>query len=149
MSIAIGEIVEGTVVKTAAYGAIVRLQCGAMGLIHISEIADTFVRDVNDYFRERVRVRVLALKEKNRYELSAKNVEQPLRDAPQINSRPKRAAPAKEAIYLGPEESDDCSRTCRHGLPFEKMLADFTKESQERLLDLRRNMESKRGVKSR
>ena len=68
MAIDIGNTVDGTVVKLAEYGVIVRLQGGKTGLIHISEIADTFVRDVKDYFKEhdRVRVKVLSVNDKGR-----------------------------------------------------------------------------------
>ena len=79
MTFEIGNTVDGTVVKLAEYGAIVRLAGGKTGLIHISEVADTFVRDIKDYFKERdrVRVKVLSVNSKGRYQLSAKGIEQP------------------------------------------------------------------------
>src|SRR5512133_1443964 len=77
--IEIGSTVEGTVVKLADYGAIVRLAGGKMGLVHISEVTDAYVRDVREYFREndRVIVKVLKLNNKGRYELSTKQAEAP------------------------------------------------------------------------
>jgi S1 RNA binding domain protein len=43
MEVAAGTILEGTVVKITHYGAFVELPDGKSGLVHISEIADTYV----------------------------------------------------------------------------------------------------------
>ena len=82
MTIEPGSIVNGVVVKIAEFGAIVRLGGGNTGLIHISEIADTFVRDVRDHLCEEdeVTVKVLRVNNKGRYELSLKQCE--LKPAP-------------------------------------------------------------------
>ena len=148
MSTDIGSTVEGTIVKLAEYGAIVRLQGGKTGLIHISEIADTFVRDVKEYFKEhdRVRVKILSINNKGRYELSTKNIEQPEPEAPHEKKKPAEREP--EAVNLGPESDGNL----RHGhmhLGFEDSLQRYMKDSQERLLDIKRNVENKRGFKRR
>ena len=52
MSVDTGTIVEGTVVKITNYGAFVELPDGRSGLVHIREIADTYVKDVRDYLKE-------------------------------------------------------------------------------------------------
>lgn len=145
MAIEIGSTVDGVVVKVTEYGAIVRMQGGKTGLIHISEIADTFVRDVKEYFKEhdRVRVRVLSVNSKGRYELSTKQVEQP----PQSLLSPKSAKTIErppEVIDLGPEPESEMETTAV-AQSFEERLSRFVKESEERLLQLKRNIESKRG----
>ena len=48
MTVEVGVTVRGTVVKVTDYGAIVRLPEGKSGLIHISEIADAYVRDIRE-----------------------------------------------------------------------------------------------------
>lgn len=151
MSIDIGSTVEGTVVKLAEYGAIVRLQGGKTGLIHISEIADTFVRDVKDYFKEhdRVRVRVLSVNNKGRYELSTKDVEQPVIQGPSQHERPRSVKHPREPVNLGPDELSDGDQRYFRPATFEDQLSQFMKESQERLLDLKRNLEAKRGNRKR
>ena len=53
MALETGSIVEGTVVKITNYGAFIELPEGKSGLVHISEIADTYVKDVKDYLKER------------------------------------------------------------------------------------------------
>ncbi|MDW7674009.1 MAG: S1 RNA-binding domain-containing protein, partial [Bacillota bacterium] len=52
MSIAIGSIVEGVVTGITNFGAFVQLPGGVTGLVHISEVADAYVKDVNDYLKE-------------------------------------------------------------------------------------------------
>ncbi|MDR7522662.1 MAG: S1 RNA-binding domain-containing protein [Armatimonadota bacterium] len=119
----IGSIVEGTVVKITHYGAFVELPGGKSGLVHISEIADTYVKDVKDYLKEqeKVRVKVLGLNEKGKLDLSVKQA-------------------------LSPEERQ--ARTKARS-SFEEKLKAFMKESEERLLDLKRNTEAKRGGRRR
>lgn len=149
MSIDIGSTVEGTIVKLADYGAIVRLQGGKTGLIHISEIADTFVRDVKDYFKEqdRVIVRVLSVNNKGRYELSTKDIEQPVLETPPAREKEPPPERPAEVIDLGPDglDFDQSSEDAR----FEEQLQRYIKDSQERLTDIKRNIECKRGKKKR
>lgn len=123
MGIEVGSIVEGTVVKITHYGAFVELPDGKSGLVHISEIADTYVKDVKDYLRERdtVRVKVLGVNEKGKLDLSVKQA-------------------------LSPEER---AARARARTSFEEKLKAFMKESEERLLDLKRNTEAKRGGRRR
>ena len=151
MSIEIGNTVEGTIVKLADYGVIVRLQGGKTGLIHISEIADTFVRDVKDYFKEqdRVRVKVLSLNNKGRYELSTRHVEQPVIEPPPPHKPKKHIERPTEVINLGPEPEWGHSRDISETQHFEDRLNHFMKDSQDRLLDLKRNIEAKRGSSSK
>ena len=44
-----GAVVKGTVVGIKPYGAFISLEDGISGLLHISEITDSFVSDVNKY----------------------------------------------------------------------------------------------------
>lgn len=150
MSIEIGTTTEGTVVKLANYGAIVRLQGGKMGLIHISEIVDTFVRDINDYFKEndRVLVKVLSVNDKGRYELSTKHIDQPKREPVQVLPKKKPAPRPPDVVYLGPDPFLFTTQTPVHA-PFEDRMTRFMKDSQERATDIKRNMEAKRGMKRR
>jgi S1 RNA binding domain protein len=141
MAIDIGSTVEGTVVRLADYGAIVRLSGGKIGLVHISEIADTFVRDVREHLNEndRVFVKVLKLNDKGRYELSAKQADATAVQRPSRPPHPPRTSELTERDFQ-PERS-------RERLPvnFEDKLSRFLKDSEERQLDLKRHVEAKRG----
>src|SRR5437667_7015497 len=79
MSVDTGTIVEGTVVKITNYGAFVELPDGRSGLVHIREIADTYVKDVRDYLKEqeKVKVKVLGLNERGKLDLSVKQALSP------------------------------------------------------------------------
>lgn len=103
------------------FGAFVQLPGGVTGLVHISEIADTFVRDVRDYLQEKdkVRVKVIHIDEKGKIGLSIKQAD-PSYDA----HRRQRQRPT---------------------LSFEEKLAHFMKDSEERLSALRDQTETKRG----
>ena len=142
-SIEIGSTVEGTVVKLAEYGAIVRLAGGKMGLVHISEVTDAYVRDVGEYFREndRVLVKVLKLNDKGRYELSTKQADAPpVAPAEERPVREDRKPQAHASHYQW-----EGLRSRPDPQSFEERLSRFMKDSEERLLDIKRNMESKRG----
>ena len=45
----VGDIVDVTITGIQPYGAFALLPDGSSGLIHISEISDGFVRDVNQF----------------------------------------------------------------------------------------------------
>src|SRR5947208_17052260 len=123
MSLETGTILEGIVVKNTHYGAFVELPDGKSGLVHISEIADTYVKDVRDYLKEqeKVKVKVLGYNDKGKLDLSVKQALDPA----ERQSRVRAKAPLAE------------------------QLAKFLKESEERLLDLKRNTEAKRGGRRR
>jgi len=111
--------VEGVVTGITNFGAFVQLPDGETGLVHISEVADTYVKDINDYLKksDRIKVKVLTVDGNGKIGLS-------IRQALPQGSRSSR-------------KEDKAS--------FEDKLARFLKESDERLHDLRRNTEAKRG----
>jgi S1 RNA binding domain protein len=139
--IEIGSIIEGTVVKLAEYGAIVRLVGGKMGLVHISEVTDAYVRDVHDYFNEndRITVKVLKLTNKGRYELSTKQTETTPdpRPEPQLVEQEPARRPIPAPVWESPHRPSPQN--------FEDRLSRFLKESEERLHDVKHNIEAKRG----
>ncbi len=81
----VGKEYDGTVLKILDFGAIVNILPGRDGLLHISQIANERVNNVNDYVQEgqKVRVKVLETDERGRIKLSLKGVEQPKSGEPQ------------------------------------------------------------------
>ncbi|MGM0470866.1 MAG: S1 RNA-binding domain-containing protein [Bacillota bacterium] len=77
MSIEVGSVVEGKVSGITNFGAFVELSGGETGLIHISEIADTYVKDVNDYLEmhEEIEVKVISIDDDGKIGLSLKQME--------------------------------------------------------------------------
>ena len=51
MQVEVGAVVEGTVTGITKFGAFVSLPDGKSGLVHISEIANTYVNDVNEFLK--------------------------------------------------------------------------------------------------
>lgn len=128
MSIEVGSVVEGVVTGITNFGAFVELPGGKVGLIHISEVADVYVRDVKDFLKEqdKVKVKVLSVDERGKIGLSIKQLQEPSAKRPPASEgrRPPRFGPSPT---------------------FEDKLNKFLKDSDERLTDLKRNTESKRG----
>ena len=58
MSIEVGSVVEGVVTGITNFGAFVELPEGKVGLVHISEVADVYVKDVHDFLKERDQIKV-------------------------------------------------------------------------------------------
>ena len=132
MPLEAGDIAEGTVTKLTHYGVFVSLPENESGLVHISEIADAFVRDTADYFQvgDSVKVKVLNIDDRGRYELSVKQAEarQPINpDAP--------TAPRRRVMRSSPQ--------------FEERLSSFMKRSDQRIGELKRNRDARRRGKRR
>jgi len=79
MAIEVGAIVEGTVSGIANFGAFITLPGNTTGLVHISEVADAYVKDVKDYLKERdkVLVKVINVDAKGKIGLSIKQARAP------------------------------------------------------------------------
>ena len=122
----------GTVTGITHFGAFVNLEGGQTGLIHISEIAYEYVRDIRDHLKlnELIKVKVLQVNPTNgKYDLSLKQT----LEAPAA-ALPKWRRARRDRVL--PEGADPA---------FEEKLSKFMKSSEERLLDVKRNLESKRG----
>ena len=128
MALEVGAIVEGEVSGITNFGAFVQLPEGKVGLIHISEVSNVYVKDVHDFLKEKdkVTVKVLSIDEKGKIGLSIKQLMPP--------PAPKR-----------PVERSPMTPRVVPTLTFEDKISRFLKDSDDRLLDLKRNTESKRG----
>ncbi|MCR4428668.1 MAG: S1 RNA-binding domain-containing protein [Caldiserica bacterium] len=124
----IGQVFDGTVVKITSFGAFVRLSNGETGLVHISQIADCFVKDVRDFLSEgqQVKVKIVGFSELGKPNLSIKQARE---DHPKAQFHPRSQAKSEA---LNPRDS------------FEEKLSRFLKESDEKQEELRRNLENKR-----
>ena len=152
MTIEVGSVMEGTVTGITKFGAFVELPDKKVGLVHISEVANEYVKetdenilytttDVNDFLkvRDKVNVKVLSVDDKGKIALSIKQT-QPAPEKKEF--RPKRDFRQKHEFR---QHNGFDSRRSSGSLSFEDRLSKFLKESDERLMDLKRNTESKRG----
>lgn len=147
MSIEVGSVVEGVVTGITNFGAFVELPGGKVGLIHISEVADVYVRDVKDFLKEQdnVKVKVLTIDERGKIGLSIKQL-QPPSPSPNPNPSPSpNLGPGPSPIPRRVPVNDNRRYGKVNAPSFEDKLTKFLKDSDERLGDLKRNTESKRG----
>ena len=78
MSISKGQILEGTVTGITKFGAFVELSTGETGLVHISEVADSYVNDVNEFLKvkDTVKVKVINVDDKGKVGLSIRQAKE-------------------------------------------------------------------------
>ena len=149
MNLEVGMIVEGKVTGITKFGAFVDLDGGKTGMVHISEVAPTYVNDIKDYLTEgqTVKVKIITIGEDGKISLSIKKAmpQQPRKPAPSQNRSsmpPKQQSPARPGSYewQPPKKTEQMS--------FDEMMNKFKQTSDEKMSDLKR-MENKRGGSSR
>jgi S1 RNA binding domain protein len=72
--IKIGDIVEAEVIRITDFGAFVKINDRNRGLIHISQISDSFVKDINKHLKvkDKLKAKVIKLGPRNRIDLTLK-----------------------------------------------------------------------------
>ena len=145
MSIEVGSVVEGVVTGITNFGAFVELPGGKVGLVHISEVADVYVKDVHDFLKEKdkINVKVLTIDERGKIGLSIKQLQE---KKPEEQRKPHASSYRQSAPHRS--SGNDFRRSNRFNsnpASFEDKLSKFLKDSDERLTDLRKKTDSKRG----
>ena len=126
MELTVGEVLEGKVTGIAKFGAFVALDGGRSGLVHISEVANTYVSDVNEYLKvgQTVKVKVIGISDEGRINLSIKRALEPQKPESAPRSRdaqPKREKPARTPVPPAASTSGN--------MDFEDRLKKFMQES--------------------
>lgn len=122
----VGMIMEGKVTKITKFGVFVEIKKGITGLVHISEISQSFVVDISKIlkFGETVKVKILSV-ENNKLSLSI-----------------------KQANDFNQKKEEKSSKNDTK-ISFEDMLAKFKKNSEEKMSDIKKNLENKRSSYSK
>ncbi|WP_282709229.1 S1 domain-containing RNA-binding protein [Ligilactobacillus sp. Marseille-Q7487] len=146
MSFEVGTKVVGKVSGITDFGAFVDLGDKKTGLVHISEVSDGFIKDINEVLNvgDEVTVRVLSIGGDGKIALSIRKAsDKPKRENKQFERKGQSgqnvsAMPGKARLTTAkkPEVKKK---------DFDSLLAGFLKESDERLTSLKRNTEGKRG----
>ena len=125
-SLQVGSIVEGVVTGITNFGAFVLLPNGETGLVHISEVADSYVKDINEHLqkKDKIKVKILSVNGDGKVGLSIRRAV-----AGENSDSPRKSA----GSFRAP------------GLSFEDKISKFMKESDEKQQDIKRNTDSKRG----
>ena len=153
MSIEVGVKLTGKVSGITNFGAFVDLGSGKTGLVHISEVSNSFVKDINDVLKvaDEVEVKVMSIGDDGKIGLSIKRANE--------EARPEREQRAPKKDFNRPTNNYRSDRPERpsnnHGRKpaaappkkegFDTLMSSFLKDSDERLSSIKRNTEGKRG----
>lgn len=113
--LSVGQILEGKVSAITKFGAFIDLEGGKSGLVHISEISDSYVEKVEDYLKkhQEVKVKVLSIADNGKVSLSIK----------QTIVKPK-----KQQVVAEWKTEDN-----QKDLSFEDKLSRFMKDSHDKM----------------
>jgi len=135
MGLEVGEILDGKVTGVTKFGVFVGLPDGKTGMVHISEIAGTYVKEIRDFVTEgqEVKVMVMVVGDDGKIGLSIRRAEEAARrsDLP-----PRPSGPSSRAAYAS-------SRAPRGG--FDDMLSSFLKSSDDKLSGMKKGGNDRRG----
>jgi len=145
MQIEEGAIVTGKVTGLTDFGAFVELEGGKTGMIHISEVAPNYVKDIKEHLKvgQEVKSKVISVSREGKISLSIKKLteapkEQSAQQRPQKPRTERRSSPP---VWNGQKSSAPASGEKQS---FEDMMARFKQVSDEKMTDLKRT-DSKRG----
>ncbi|MGE4485532.1 MAG: S1 RNA-binding domain-containing protein [Oscillospiraceae bacterium] len=144
MELEVGSILTGKVTGITKFGAFVSFAPGKSGLVHISEIANSYVSNVSDFLTEgqEVTVKLIGIDESGRINLSIKQAqEQPAR-VPVQRPAPLRRYQQND----GGARSDSGSGFSKQSAEepsFEDKLKRFMQDSDNKMSGLKQFSEKK------
>lgn len=129
-------ITEGKITGITKFGMFVELEKGVSGLVHISEVSNTFIQDIGELYKvgDQVKVKILDCSDLKKISLSIKQTEEP-------SEKPKQKKQTFNT-FEGIKKSNEPQS-------FEDMMARFKQSSEEKMSQLKRkNSESRRPRRS-
>lgn len=128
MPVEVGKIIEGTVAGITNFGAFIDLGEGKTGLVHISEVADDYVKNIRDYIsdKEKVKVKVLAIGSDGKISLSIR----------QASERKKKTPAPAELEWGTPQRHDPAT--------LDDKISKFMKDSDEKMQGAKNRMKPTR-----
>lgn len=145
MDLTVGSIYEGKVTGITGFGAFVQLEPGKSGMVHISEVANTYVDDIKKHINEGdiVKVKLISIDQNGRINLSIKKA-LPVLEKPQVVPKHEKAVPSQSS------SSDDGSMLDRsQDSLFEDRLRMFMQRSESKMSDLRMQKDKKSKARRR
>lgn len=143
MQLTVGQIVEGKITGITNFGVFVDLGEGKSGLVHISEVARTYVSDIKEILKinDVVKAKILNIGDDGKISLSIKKAQEPQNPpkdkAQRNNKRPVNNYKPDGSYTWTPKKPEPAS--------FEEMMSRFKQTSDEKFSDLKRkNPEAKR-----
>lgn len=155
MQIEQGSVVKGKVTGLTDFGAFVELEGGKTGMIHISEVSSSYVKDIKEHLQlnQEVTAKVISISPEGKIALSIKKLnadsERPARRSRPTGDRPQGGRPHQQssAPRRQPQQSSPVevvSQETSGNQSFEDMMAKFKQVSDEKMTDLKRSSDSKR-----
>jgi len=161
MQIEVGSILEGKVTGITKFGAFVDLSEGKSGMVHISEISNTYVENVSDFLTEgqTVKVKVIAVNENGKISLSIKKLDenaeensgrgakpnggkQPYQKRGQRGSKDDRRSNQRPSMKSSNSPGDFVWKKTENPTSFEDMMSKFKQQSDEKMSSLKRGNEN-------
>lgn len=135
MQIDIGSIYEGTVTGLTKFGAFVKLENGASGMVHISEVSTEYVEDIANHLSEgdKVKVKVMEINEKGKISLSIKKA-LPEPEKPKFEKKPRPQNKNTNRGWQGKPQEEQSAP-----MSFEDMMAKFKAQSEDKMSDIKRS----------
>lgn len=128
MDLTVGAVLEGKVKSITNFGAFIALPENKTGLVHISEVSNSYVSDIRQHLTENQDVKVMVIgAENNKINLSIKRLEARQETRPARSSQP-RSARAVPTPPPAPKTADQL---------FEEKLKQFMSESDSKISSLR------------
>ena len=146
MEFTVGAVLEGKVKSITNFGAFISLPENKTGLVHISEVANTYVSDVREHLTEGQDVKVMVIStDAGKLNLSIKRLEpKPQREPRPDNRHREGAAPQNRPVRQAPTPPP-APKTADQ--LFEEKLKQFMTESDSKISSIRQY--SDRRTKSR
>lgn len=144
MGAEIGQRLVGHVASLTKFGAFVQLETKQIGLVHISEISNTFINDIQDVLSvgDEVDVVVTNITKDDKISLSIKQAVKELeQEGIELPQKEKKETIKKDNV----RELPTFGNRKKVNETFDDLVNTFLRDSGERLASLRRNTDSKRG----
>lgn len=137
MLLEVGKIVDGKVTGITQFGAFIDLGEGKTGLVHISEVALEYVKDIKNHLNinDDVKVKIISIDSKGKISLSIK----------QAILEERKEERKKEIKNSTRPDDFDWLKKEEAPISFEEMMSKFKHSSDERMHDIKKNVDSKRG----
>lgn len=151
MQLEVGSVLEGKVTGITKFGAFVELPGGKTGMVHISEIATSYVKEISDHLsmNDTVKVKVIGVTPEGKISLSIKQAAPQPPQSPRQRPAEGGERPQRNFSRKPREQSYGFERRqpiTSENMSFEDMISKFKQTSDDRMSDLKRSTEMKRGT---
>ncbi|WRS28233.1 S1 RNA-binding domain-containing protein [Oscillospiraceae bacterium MB08-C2-2] len=145
MQLEVGTIIEGKVTGITKFGAFIELPGNKTGMVHISEVSTTYVKEISDFLKpdQQVKVKVLNIAGDGKISLSIKKAQD--NPPPQQSYQPRRSTSGPRTDNFEWKSRSQSTE----GMPFEDMLTKFKQSSDDKLLDLKKSINLRKGSTNR